>query len=70
MATVIRQRSGLYTLRKAAYATCQAVVKFGPYLKLFFADRPSLVAAIDGVSGACSVLIEEIDEAKAAIYPP
>jgi len=70
MTVTLRQRSGLYTLRKAAYATCQAVVKFGPYLKLYFSNRPTLVAAIDAVSAACSVLINEIDEAKAAIYPP
>lgn len=66
----IRKRNGLFTLRKLAYATCQAVVTFGPYLSVFFADRPTLVAAINAVAAACETLIVEIDEAKAAIYPP
>lgn len=70
MATQIRRNSGLFTLRRLAKGMCQAVVTFGPYLKLFFADRPSLVAAIDAVSGACQTLVVEIDEARAAIYPP
>lgn len=70
MAATLRQKSGLYTLRKLASAMCTAIVTFGPYLKLYFSNRPTLVAAIDAVSAACASLVVEIDSARADEFPP
>lgn len=66
----IPQKIGFYTLRKYAYRLCKALVQFTPLIRQYFADRPALLAALEAANAACGVLIDEIDKAKAAIYPP
>lgn len=69
MAT-LRRNSGLHTLRDLAVKVCRAYALFAPYLKLYFSNRPSLIAALDGVNAACGVMITEIDQARADEFPP
>jgi hypothetical protein len=70
MATALPQKLGFYTIRRYAYLICKAIVIFRPVWLRYFKDRPALIDALDTLNLACSVIIEEIDQAKKDIYPP
>jgi hypothetical protein len=63
-------RIGFYTLRKLAYAMCQALPKFSPLIRAAFPDNVTLLAALAAAEAACHELVMEIDTQKAALYPP
>lgn len=66
----IPTRLGFYTLRKLAYAMCQALPKFSPLIRAAFPENATLMAALAAAEAACHTLVAEIDAQKAALYPP
>lgn len=70
MTVAIKQKNGMYSIRRVAAESCRLLVAFGPYLRVFFKDRSSLVGALAAMEVACSTLITELDEARIDLYPP
>lgn len=70
MTVYLPQKIGFYTIRKLAYSMCQALTRFGPLIRIYFADRPSLLAVLTAAETVCHDLVTEIDKARADTFPP
>lgn len=66
----VPQRVGFYTLRKLAHGLCLALPKFSPLIRAAFPENATLLAALAAAEAACHELVIQIDQQKAALYPP
>lgn len=70
MTLYLPQKIGFYSLRKTAFAMCQLLTRFSPVIRLYFADRALLLAALTAAEAACHELVTQIDQTRKDVYPP